>query len=425
MKTMRKKLLPLLIAISLGTLSSAGMAAKSTDQTTQNTSTKHTISSHQQYDVSFSAANVLVHIAQARSAIHDKDQSRAEKELGAAGALLAIIKDARPTAKAIKHTQVAKEHLNFKKPADVTTDLIPIYSDLTAIEDIVPVHLARKHLEKAGQALKKGDKEVATNALVAVQEALIYTEMDLPLSSTAEHIATAQKALANGNLQQADKALEAAEGSVLYLSMEITSPLAEVRSNLYLARQDYSAKNFEEAKADLLAARKWLEVDKRSIDKTTTDAVDRFNMIRQMGKQIDKLAVKLDQHDKDFGNNIEGILKKIDSMVERELEKAFIGWKEKRPKADLRADLIEAKQHVAFAENMQFYAMSDPADIFQALDTAKSKLDSAARGNLDEKSRKELNQALKELAIIRKDPKQRDLYESIRARLRGLIHNKY
>ena len=178
-------------------------------------------------------------------------------------------------------------------------------------------------------------------------------------------------------------------------------------------------------KNDLIRAKKWLEIARVSVDRNSV-AVDEYETINQLEGDIEKISVSLDKKEKNLAGSIEGALHKLKAMAEREAEKIEIGWKTKRPDADVRADLIDAKQHVAFAENMQFYAKSDPADIFKSLDRVKTELDKAAKsGKLDSKASSELDLVTKDLAMIRKKPDDRGVYERIRARLRGLIHNNY
>ncbi|HEB95608.1 MAG TPA: YfdX family protein [Sedimenticola thiotaurini] len=423
MNRLARKLLPLAISLVLGT-AAAGVAATPKPaaglQESVTIEPGRTISPHQADIISRSAAKVLVHIAEARSAIQAKDRTRADKALGEARALLEIIRAESPTSKVIDHITVARKHLDYKETETVEADLVPIYADLMEIEDLVPVQSARQKLEQAGKALKKGDKKAATTALSAVQNALIYTELDLPVHSTERHVISAQQKLVDGHFAQADRELDAAEAGVVYLSIDVVSPLAQARRGLYLARQDYAARHYGEVKRDLASARRWLERAASGADKATVAAAN------DLKRQIDDITARLGKADKGLEKPIEGAWRKAQAMAEREAEKASIGWAGKRPDSDIRADLIDAKQHVAFAENMQFYAESDPADIFQTLDRAKAELDRvAAAGTLDAKGRQELEQAQKELASIRQDPKRHNLYDIVRSRLRGLIHHNF
>ncbi|WP_457668817.1 YfdX family protein [Thiolapillus sp.] len=425
---MKKTILSTAIALTLGLSSMNALAETNTGDIVQETvvmQPERTVTPQQADMISGYAAKALLHIARARGAIHDKNLSVAEKELGQAHAYLELVKAKRPTAKVLDEVNIAKAHLEYAELDTVADDLVPIYSDLTVLGELVPVGQARQNLDSASQALKKGDKSAAKAALGAVAESLIYTEIDLPVSSTEHHIATAQDYIRQGNYKKADQVLAAAEDNVVYLSYDRESPIAEARDNLFLAGKDYAAKHYDDVKKDLIRAKKWLEVARTRVDRNSV-AVDEYETINRLEGDIEKISVSLDKKHNNLAGSIEGALHKLKAMAEREAEKISIGWKTKRPDTDVRADLIDAKQHVAFAENMQFYAKSDPDDIFQALDRAKAELDKVAKsGKLDGKASSELNLVTKDLAMIREKPDNRGVYERIRARLRGLIHNNY
>jgi len=425
MKSVHQKVLPVLIALSLGTaLPAVSTAAAKADVGAKETITVQPakqMTDRQAGIISRSATRTLLDIAEARAALNKKDRSRAEKALGSTRASLEVIKRERPTAKVIDQVGVAKKHLEYEEIATVAEDLVPVYSDLTIIEDVVPVYAAKQQLAKAKQALKKGDRKTAHEALVALGDALIYTEVDLPVTSTENHVEAAQKALSKNDFKLADKELKAAEDGMVYLSMQVISPLAHARDDLYLARLDYAAKRYDDTKKDLVAAKQWLDLSIKDMNRSTPQAAQRFELITDLKQQIDELAVKLGRKEKSLAQSIEGLWHKLDAMVESEVETAINSQAHEQPGIDLRAHMIRAKQHVAFAENLQFYAESDPKDIFKALNDAKVELDAAVKIMPDDTA---LKQTLQDVDSLRKNPNQRDLYESIRARLRTLIHEK-
>jgi hypothetical protein len=367
------------------------------------------------------AAKTLLHIARARSAIKNKNWPATEKELGEAGAYLELIKEKRPTTKIIDDIDIAKAHLDVEEMDTVAEDLVPIETDLMVVGELVPVELARQKLEKARSAIKKGDKNAARSALVEVADALVYTEVDLPVASTERYLSEARKYMSQDKYEAADRALSNAEEGVVFLSVDMESPIAGARDRVILAMRDYKAKRYEAAEKNLMTAKKWLEVA-RKIAYQSPAAVNAFETINRLEGEIEEIAVGVKKHENTLAGAIEGALHKLKAMAETEAEKVFIGWKKKQPASDVRAELIKAKQHVAFAENMQFYAHSDPADIFQSLDNAKAELEkAAASGQLNGKAGSELGQVVRELAMIRQNPNQRDVYSRIRSQLSHMM----
>ena len=371
------------------------------------------------------AAKTLLHIARARSAIKKKNRPAIDKELGEARAYLELIKAKRPTTKIIDEINIAKAHLDVEEIGTVADDLVPIEMDLVVVGELVPVDLAQQKLEKAKSAIKNGDKKAAKSALVEVADALVYTEVDLPVAATERYLSEAQKYIAQGKNELADKALSNAEDGLVVLSVDMESPIARARDRTDLAMRDYKAERYEAAEKNLMIAKKWLEVARKSAYQSPV-AVNAFETINKLEGDIEKIAVGVKKHENTLAAAIEGALHKLKAMAEAEAEKAFIGWKKKQPDSDVRAELIKAKQHVAFAENMQFYAQSDPADIFKSLDDARAELDkAAASGQLNGKAAAEMDQVKKELAMIRQNPGQRDMYSRIRSQLSHMVlHGK-
>ncbi len=376
-------------------------------------------------EVSDYAVKALMHIARARAAIHEKKQTDVDKELKKALAYLALAKTKLPTSKIIDEVNIAKAHIKFAETETVVEDLVPIYSDLTVVGELIPVQQANDKLNEAKAALKQGNKKAAEASLNAIEESLIYTEVDLPVASTERYIKAALKYVAHDDLAKADKTLRAAEDNLQFLSFDMESPIAEARDNLSLASQNYTTKHYSQVKKNLIAAKKWLEVARASVDRDSA-ATEEYEAINQLEGDVEKMSVRLDKKDTSLAASLEGALHKLNAMAETEAEKIVIGWKDKRPDTDVRADLIEAKQHVAFAENMQFYAHSDPADVFKSLDQAKADLENVAHsGKLSDKAFRTLETVRKDLETIRKTPGKRGTYERIRAHLRELIHNRF
>ncbi len=373
--------------------------------------------------ISRSAAKVLRQIAQARTAINSGDIDKAKTDVLEIIMQLNVIKTEMPYAKIHDHISVAKEHLNYDTSEEVINDLVPIEASLVEMAEYVPVAKARQHIRQARTHLKQGNKEAARKSLDAADLQMIYTEIDLPLSSTEHYVVNAQKALDKNNPKNADQALKQAENGVEFLSEIVTMPALKVHETMGQLLKNYASKNYTAVKKQLSEIDNWLNKISQSTDSITRDEAGRIKT------KIDSLSHAIGQKDNDYTKQLEALWHHSKILAERETDKASIGWKSTRPAADIRADLIDAKQKVAFAENLEFYARADPEDIFKSLDEAKAILKKVTiLSSLDEKARKELNQAIKEIDMIHNNtpaPNHRNLYELVRARLRGLIYHNY
>lgn len=241
----------------------------------------------QQEILSNAAASVLRHISDARSALYLKKPDAAKKSLQEVERLIQIIKAGRPVAKIKDHIWVAKNHLDYEQTQEVAEDLIPIYADLSDIEDFVPVVEARKKLDKANESLKKGNKKAAKEELTAVDEAVTYSEIDLPLAETERQVSLAQKALDQNKLTDADKALQAAEDGVQFFSVGFEGPLGKAKKSYLQATENYAAKKYEAAKADLQKAGTWIKRAGQSSDKKIRqEAVNLEKSMKDLEKKL-------------------------------------------------------------------------------------------------------------------------------------------
>ncbi|MFK5915230.1 MAG: YfdX family protein [Woeseiaceae bacterium] len=337
-----------------------------------NITSTRTVSPAEERIMSRSAARVLRYIADARSAINAKNIDDAKIDLKQARSLIAIIKSQMPTAVVRDHISVAKQHLNYESTDEVIADLVPIEADLNEIENFIPVEKAKKHLQSTHAHLKKGDKTGAKKELEAIDVALIYTEVDLPLSATERQVITAQKALKNNNLPEADKALKMAENGVQFLSSAVEAPVTQARNSLWQATKDYANKNYAAAKADLAGASGWLDKATRSTDKTTR------NEASKLKSQVESLKGKVSKAGKDTGSDLKNLWDRSKALAEREAEKVSNGWSKSRGKSSAKADLINAKLHLSYAESARF-VHGKSAEVSNEIDQVQGYLDNAAK----------------------------------------------
>ena len=177
--------------------------------------------------VASAGTKVLVHIAEARGEIQEKDASSARADLREAENLLNTIRAAIPTSIVKDRIWVARKHLEYEAVQQVLPDLVPIDEELVILGQFVPTGEARSRLEKARGLLENGDKQAGLDELEAVDSAVVYEEMDLPMSRTEAYVSKALSALAIGETGKADSALRAAEDSVQNIVSAATEPLAK------------------------------------------------------------------------------------------------------------------------------------------------------------------------------------------------------
>lgn len=349
---MRTRVNLLLTGLLVTALIGGGPAMAQTIQEKVTTIPGKTIYAADESAISSAATKVLRNIAKARGAIHDKDPEQAKSDLHDALQLIDIIKVSLPTTKIKDHIWVAGKHLDYEDTDTVLPDLIPIYADLADIEDFVPVAQTRKHLDAAKQGLKKGDKNAAKESLREASNLLVYTEIDLPLAATERAIIAAQAMLTQKQLDEANETLKGAEANILVISTSIDGPITQAKKSLWNATTNYTAGKYAVVKNDLAEAQNSLKKAAQNLDGKTR------NETQKLGKEINALKGKIENGGKDVGATIAGLWERGKALSERELERIPVGWGKTRTESKVKADLIDAKLHLAYAESYQFTSNS-------------------------------------------------------------------
>lgn len=335
------------------------------------------ISQREEAIISSAGVKVLRHIAQARSDIHAKDTEGANTELDQTGKLLEIIQEALPTTRVKDRIWIAKKHLEYEDSQEVLPDLVPIFTSLDELIDIMPVDVPKKHLEQARKHLKSGDKEKAREALDATETALQYVEIDLPLSTTRQFVAQARDSLDKARPDDADMALKSAEDSVVYLSVAIEQPLFTAKALLWQTVLDVEAGNEDQAKADLQGAIGYLETASQSDQKPTREAaVQLLAQARQLQSDL--------RNGGDVGVKSRHLWERAQALADRSLEYLAAGWARYRTGNVLKADLIEARLHLANAR-IDLFTGHESSQARQELDTSLRYLEKAAEKTQQQK----------------------------------------
>lgn len=380
----------------------------------------HTISPTEERMMARAASHVLRNIAEARSAINEKDVIVAKTHLDWALTLIDKLKLEQPTSVVRDHIWIAGQHLDYDSTEEVASDLVPIEASLTEIETFVPVEKARKHIHAAHGHMKKGNKAGAKKELKAANAALIYTEVDLPLSATERQVIAAQKALKNNQLKQADKALKLAEDNVLILSSTVASPITQARNSLWQASKDYTNKHYKMAKAHLAEASAWLHKAALSTDETTHKEATKLK------HWAESLKDKVSTAGKDTAKDLTSLWHHSKALAERESEKASAAWGKLGTESHAKTELIDAKLHLTYAQSAQF-VQGKSAEIGDELDKAQGYLDKAYK--ISDKALKakirSMGDDLKQLKanLDDKGEKAHANYEKVKADLRQAIRD--
>jgi hypothetical protein len=329
-----------------------------------------TISTSDEEVLSTAARQILHHVGRARAAVAKKEKETAEKELSQIDALLDVIRDNAPTTVVKQRIMGANDQVRYENSEEVGPAEIPIYSLLGEREDFKPERLA------PGKALSKTPgKEAGKPATKAELEAsstmLYYEELDLPIQSTQHWVAATRAAMGAKNFNEADAALRAIQDGVDFVGVYLPEPLVTAKVNLLRAHEHYNAGKNEEARADLKEAIEQLDAAEKHADaETKTDA-------QKLLDDAQALRKRMDGGETGLGAEFKRIWRHTEALADRAVESTEVGWSRLRNHDAIRADLIEAKRYVAYAD-IDANVARDAARAKSELERAKSFMDKAA-----------------------------------------------
>jgi hypothetical protein len=380
------------------------------------------ISPQEERILSSAAAKVVRHIAEAQSAIRNKETESAKSELQKAETLLNIIETALPTTEVKDRIWVAKQHLEYKDSEQVIPDLIPIYSSLDELVDFMPTKEAQAHLDKAKAHLQKGEKKSAKEELDATDEALVYTEIDLPFAGTRQLVGQALADVSKGDSQEAEKALQRAEDHVVFLSVGVDEPMVAAQSLIRAANQHYASGDKKVARSEIHQAISFLEAAAKSQDKVTrTEAGEVLNEAKALEGKI--------EGGNDLTSDLQHLWRRSRALADRSVEYITTGWAKWRSDSPLKSDLIEAKYYVSAAKIDQFVG-DDVGAAKQHLKAAEEYLDEAAAqakqystDAIYKDQIKDVKQAMKQLTEDQPKDAERLHYAKVGSELRRIIQS--
>src|SRR5579884_1614885 len=224
------------------------------DGTTQSTDNKsgsngtahhHTEMQNAKAKLSTELSSMLQSTQQARTAISQKDEGKATKDVNQA---LNVANEA------------SSQHSG--------TDLVPLYTELMRMSVVGPI--LKRHQSNATASASNGSSQngasqsgsadrstakAAQNRPLGVHEVVGgVTSVFLDLNAAQKHLQAAQQALSQNDLKQADKDLQAVEDSVVVESVAADMPLLRAREDLVLARDNAELGRYQRSQAELRAA---------------------------------------------------------------------------------------------------------------------------------------------------------------------------
>jgi putative membrane protein len=229
------------------------------------------ISPEDRAKVSSIGLKVLAHVSEAQKDIQAKNVDAAKKELAQAVTLVKLLKDVLPTVKVIDHIWVTKTNLSYLNTTEVQQDLVSIVASIDQLYVVLPVGKAKEHAKRAKDILTKEKQKGASKAkeeLEAAEEALDFNEVDLSVSYTSRLVKVAQSDLEKGKTKEANAALNSVADGLLFFDTTVINPAEMAARNVWIAGQDFAAKDDKAAKTRLKMAKTALQDVAKSSDKT-------------------------------------------------------------------------------------------------------------------------------------------------------------
>lgn len=337
---------PLVVALAATLVASPFALAAAEPQLHEEVTTTpgRNISTADEEAVSSAAGKVLFHIARARDALRKKDAERAGQELRQADTLMAMIKGVTPTTVVKDRMWTTDKKLSYEDTEEVSPASVPVYAilDERAMVDEMAVKAPppAAKTDKPGNGAKTAGKDEPE-----VQDVMLYyEELDLPLRTTRHFLADAEASLAKNRLDAADQALRAAQDSVDFVGVFLPEPLLAARDNLARAHAHYTAGKLPAAKEDVTVAIGQLEQASKEADP------DSKADVAKLLDDAKALRTRIDSGDTTVAGAVRGLWHHTEALADRAMESTRVGWAKLRHHGQVRADLIEAKRFVVYAD---------------------------------------------------------------------------
>ncbi len=212
------------------------------------------LSARESQELSFAAARVLKHVAQARAALAENKPERAQEHVGQGLKLVAIIDRVLPREK--MKTSITAGELVYSDEDEFTPEFITVFEELERRDIVTPILQAKQ--EVAQQIAPKsadGKAPAGEGPLYVSQADINYTSLKLDVDAARRLLREANQALDGKKPRDADLALNHLQTTAVLLEYdELELPLAQAADNLKLAEAEMNTGRYEAAKVALNAA---------------------------------------------------------------------------------------------------------------------------------------------------------------------------
>ena len=369
-----------------GVASSANVyAAASHENDLSNQSRSESSGNINRSAVARAAAEAMLLVAKARSALHRMDAAAATDELEKVGRKLDAI-DAELPSTVVRHrVEIAEEHLDYEIPVRITHDLVAIRAALVELLDHLPAITVNRYealVDDVQRDLDKGKRAAAKTSLHLLWEELSDSEVEVPVRTVRRYTAAAMADVARHDFEAADRALAMAEDSMAALTVGSGEALARASRALHRAEQQYAVRSYDRVERALDNA---VAAFEQSAESENARAA---SMAKQLGEDAKALAARVGEASESAGRE----LARLDAKTRAALAEWASLWR--HPPRDtgvgsqagisLKEALVRARTHLLWAGTDAF-SKWPPEDA--------ARLRASARANLD-KTREFLESAL-------------------------------
>ena len=227
--------------------------------------------------VSLSAAQILKHVNQARTAIGIKDLKAARQNVDQGLVLVKIINETLPAYKV--ETKIKAGELTYVDKEDSKPVIVPVYEELQRVAVMAPIEAAKKAAQK---------EAAAAGVPVAVDVELVHTRTDLNVELANVGLQAAKEALQKEDAKAADNALATVQTGVIFGYTKVDLPLEKVRENLILAKALVDSGKAKEARVAIEVAGDALEeYEKGAGQNRAKEAKDLRAEMQKLSKDIE------------------------------------------------------------------------------------------------------------------------------------------
>jgi len=243
--------------------------------------TRGTLSPEDRRQVSLLAAHVFQHIDQARRALDADDTKQARDEVEKGREAVKAVRALLPKTKVHTKTTDPDGKVIYEDEREVQEDRIPLFEGMLHARTLAPIQEARRDASRVA-------------GVRVVESETISTEVTADLDYVEAQLGRAAKALDDKKADDAAEALLMSQvRGVDFRYTKEDTPLAQARDAIWLAKRALEENNSTQARANLAAARDWLEVYRQVLpENRRQDVTQMMNEVNQLEGQLRQEATR-------------------------------------------------------------------------------------------------------------------------------------